>query len=241
MVVLARAAGLPARIVMGFASGSYDVEQARYFVAENNAHAWVEIYFTGIGWVEFEPTASQPAIVYPEKISSDRPAQTSDSRPATDNQLVFVINHAFSFVWIPAIIFFILALLGIWWDSARLTRLEPVLSIQLIYRRLRRLARPISGLTAKHQTAHAYSFVLKERLSSLATEARLQNWLLPSREEINQLTELYSRCLFASASPTYMDARRAIKVWARLRLRLLLANGIAIKNQWLKAILPQRA
>ena len=63
MVVLARAAGLPARLVVGYANGSYDHERAQYIVTENYAHSWVEIYFADIGWVEFEPTSSQPVIL----------------------------------------------------------------------------------------------------------------------------------------------------------------------------------
>ena len=62
MVVLARAAGLPARFVSGYASGTYDSSNAQYIVTEANAHSWVEIFFTDIGWVEFEPTAGLPAI-----------------------------------------------------------------------------------------------------------------------------------------------------------------------------------
>jgi hypothetical protein len=62
MAVMARAAGLPSRLVVGFASGSYDPINNRYVVTEADAHSWVEIYFTGRGWVEFEPTASLPII-----------------------------------------------------------------------------------------------------------------------------------------------------------------------------------
>src|SRR4030095_5471201 len=60
MVVLARASGLPARFVSGYSSGSYDAMNAQYIIRDLNAHSWVEIYFPEIGWIEFEPTASQP-------------------------------------------------------------------------------------------------------------------------------------------------------------------------------------
>ena len=63
MVVMARAAGLPARIVVGYASGEYDASTAQYIIRMKDAHTWAEIYFPGIGWVEFEPTASQPLIL----------------------------------------------------------------------------------------------------------------------------------------------------------------------------------
>ncbi len=65
MVVLARAAGLPSRLVIGFVGGTYDFAQARYVVTQADAHAWPEIYFPGYGWIEFEPTGGRPAIVRP--------------------------------------------------------------------------------------------------------------------------------------------------------------------------------
>ena len=54
--VLLRAAGIPARYVTGYivyASANQEVS-----VKEINAHAWVECYISGIGWVAMEPTAS---------------------------------------------------------------------------------------------------------------------------------------------------------------------------------------
>ena len=59
MVVMARATGLPARLAVGYASGAYDANNARYVVTEADAHSWVEIYFPNYGWVEFEPTSNR--------------------------------------------------------------------------------------------------------------------------------------------------------------------------------------
>jgi transglutaminase-like putative cysteine protease len=58
MVVLARASGLPARLAVGYSTGSYDYTRQVFVVSEANAHAWPEIYLEPIGWVPFEPTAS---------------------------------------------------------------------------------------------------------------------------------------------------------------------------------------
>jgi transglutaminase-like putative cysteine protease len=52
MVVLARAAGLPARIVIGYSSEQYDQDSNVYIVTEAQAHSWVEIYFPDYGWVD---------------------------------------------------------------------------------------------------------------------------------------------------------------------------------------------
>jgi len=60
-VVMLRSLGIPARWVVGYAQGEEQVEP-RYVVRQRDAHAWPEVYFPGVGWVEFEPTASQPII-----------------------------------------------------------------------------------------------------------------------------------------------------------------------------------
>ncbi len=65
MVVLARALGIPARIATGYAFGEY--KDGAFHVVETNAHSWPELYFPTYGWIEFEPTASQPIIERPKK------------------------------------------------------------------------------------------------------------------------------------------------------------------------------
>jgi transglutaminase-like putative cysteine protease len=65
MVVLARSAGIPARLAVGYATGTFDPSQGKYTVLQSDSHAWPELYFPGIGWVEFEPTASMPEIPRP--------------------------------------------------------------------------------------------------------------------------------------------------------------------------------
>ena len=60
MVVMLREEGIPARLVEGFTTGSYDTASNAWVVREQDAHAWVEAYFPGYGWIEFEPTPSQP-------------------------------------------------------------------------------------------------------------------------------------------------------------------------------------
>jgi transglutaminase-like putative cysteine protease len=57
MTVLLREEGIPARVVTGFAPGTYDQDQAAYIVTEAEAHAWVEVFFPRYGWINFEPSA----------------------------------------------------------------------------------------------------------------------------------------------------------------------------------------
>ena len=62
MVVMLRALHIPARMAAGFAQGDYDATSGTYLVRERDAHTWVQVYFPGAGWVEFEPTAAQPLL-----------------------------------------------------------------------------------------------------------------------------------------------------------------------------------
>lgn len=55
MAVMLRSQDIPARYVVGYSSGQ-KVGENTYEVRGMNAHAWVEVYFEGVGWVRFDPT-----------------------------------------------------------------------------------------------------------------------------------------------------------------------------------------
>jgi transglutaminase-like putative cysteine protease len=69
MAVLLRAAGIPARLVTGYTSGTLNPVTGLFEVRNSDAHAWVEVFFPGMGWVEFEPTPG-----FPETAALGRPA-----------------------------------------------------------------------------------------------------------------------------------------------------------------------
>jgi protein-glutamine gamma-glutamyltransferase len=55
MAVLLRFNGVPARVALGFKTGTQR-SPGVYLVRAKDAHAWVEAYFSGVGWVAFDPT-----------------------------------------------------------------------------------------------------------------------------------------------------------------------------------------
>jgi transglutaminase-like putative cysteine protease len=61
--VLCRLAGIPARVITGYATGEYNPFTGLYEVRRSDAHAWVEIYLEGWGWVAMDPT---PGMTPPE-------------------------------------------------------------------------------------------------------------------------------------------------------------------------------
>lgn len=64
-VILLRSLGIPARLAVGYSQGEYQGLTHSYIVKQSDAHAWPEVYFPELGWVEFEPTSTQPILVRP--------------------------------------------------------------------------------------------------------------------------------------------------------------------------------
>jgi transglutaminase-like putative cysteine protease len=60
MALMLRYLGVPARVAVGFAGGSYDKKQRVWDITDREAHAWVEVWFKGYGWLPFDPTPAAP-------------------------------------------------------------------------------------------------------------------------------------------------------------------------------------
>lgn len=90
MALLLRLNGIPSRVAVGFTTGE-QIGTWTYLVSSNNAHAWVEVYFAGIGWLPFDatpgrslplagPSSASPGFVDP---FAGRGAQGEGGGPAT--------------------------------------------------------------------------------------------------------------------------------------------------------------
>jgi len=87
-IIILRSLGIPARMAVGYAEGErtaiggiedvpilgpggqnippgIQIEGNLFTVRHKDAHAWPEVYFPNVGWVEFEPTVSQQPIIRP--------------------------------------------------------------------------------------------------------------------------------------------------------------------------------
>jgi transglutaminase-like putative cysteine protease len=54
--VMLRAVGIPSRVVNGFRRGEHNEWSDYFIVRQSDAHSWVEAFFPGPGWIEFDPT-----------------------------------------------------------------------------------------------------------------------------------------------------------------------------------------
>lgn len=222
MAVLARAAGLPARLVTGYTTGSFDYSTNRFVVREANAHAWVEIYFPGVGWVEFEPTASVAPIERPlGETSLYRSAPIlSPTEQAGSPQAIL------RRIWLGRIRRYAgqaalsgLALVGLYLLLERywLYLLPPGQTVRVLYRRLYRRGRRRGVKPKVGATPHEFAVRLSARMRRAFPLASLH---AAFEADLRRLTELYTRSLYAPRPLNRREQREAIRLWLRLRRRL---------------------
>jgi len=84
MGVMLRAAGVPARVVLGYTPGT--LEDGAWTVTTDDAHAWVEAYFSGFGWISFDPTPIGPGraveLAYAQRADSVADSSTDPAAPS---------------------------------------------------------------------------------------------------------------------------------------------------------------
>ena len=55
-----RTLGIPTRLVTGYGPGERNPLTGYFEVKQSDAHAWVEVFYPGIGWVPYDPTFGVP-------------------------------------------------------------------------------------------------------------------------------------------------------------------------------------
>lgn len=221
MVVLARAAGIPARLVVGYAGGEFDPDAGRYRVSEADAHAWAEVYFPGYGWIEFEPTAARPR---PERAAApvSLPATEPESLPTFES----VTRPAWSPWWGWSLLLGLvgLPLAGVVWsvaDSWLLARTDPASTMARLYRRLQQYGSRLTVPAAPGATPYEFGEALISQIAPLTSNPLAL--LAPATPEIERLIALYVRAVYSAQPPSPADQRQAIQIWWWLRWRLGLA------------------
>lgn len=91
MAAMARTLDIPARVAVGFTPGTL-MGSGKVEVGLQDAHAWPELYFEGVGWTRFEPTPSrgntpgyaQPELPDLEEGESSEPVPEESTEPSTE-------------------------------------------------------------------------------------------------------------------------------------------------------------
>jgi transglutaminase-like putative cysteine protease len=83
MAVMARVLGIPSRVVVGYQPGKKTDQGGRteYEVSSTDLHSWPELYFSGAGWVRFEPTPGRGAVPAYAPVPTVGPGGTATPTP----------------------------------------------------------------------------------------------------------------------------------------------------------------
>jgi hypothetical protein len=235
MTVMARLLGIPARVVNGFSQGHYDAQHGGWVVNGSDAHSWVQVYFPGSGWVNFDPTpgfsfsAAVPAPTTPAPVvsppaghptptpgQSKAPAQLTapalrSSAPLPVAGAALVAQNlfmAFSLLFLLCSCA-VLGLAIVRYRSSDRAAHPPAASI---YARLCRLAGLVGSPPACWQTPYEYIVVLSHRFPQAAGALR-------------RLADLFVRERWASPElrPAPHEKQELRHLWPHLRNVLLRA------------------
>lgn len=221
MVVLARAAGLPARMASGYVTGHR--EGLDWVVEGSDAHAWPEIFFAGNGWVPFEPTpgysvtsGSPPVGVAPhtpaahQAAAAPAPIQTVAAHPSvpvrSPARPAGAVNHS-GYDW-PAALIALAGAAMLAGTIALLARRRREPSIGRTYHRLCRTARWLAVAPQSSQTPHEFARGFAGRQPG-------------EHADVERITTLYAAAIYGNQVPTTREIHRAALAMRRLRRRWL--------------------
>jgi hypothetical protein len=221
MVVLARSVGLPARIVIGYAGGQYDKENDLYLVSEADAHSWVEIYFSGFGWIPFEPTAVRSQF-NEEELSLPLPPELEKLPKSSFGSIN--IDFPVKEVSLGLILSFIL-IIFIYdrVDQARMKNMDLcTLSLEL-YGRIYRYGRWLRIGHHKSDTIYEVKQKLVESLTRLAETSWDEDDFQLVMIWMDKLTEYAISANYSEKPHDFRQADDLLEIWKDLRSKLRFA------------------
>ena len=218
MVVLARAAGIPARLAIGYAPGTYNLNSKRFIVTEADAHSWAEVYFPEIGWVPMEATPSRPVLDRSQPLPTE--TTPADILPNQPSGRVHKNTNFWSSV--PEVLVGLLALLGIAWiglDEYRLRQLLGLPAAVEVYRRLRQHAYRLGIHTEPGATPYEFSQALRTEFGELNVRG-LQAFIKSDLQE--DVQNFIGEIVIASFRAPSSSVAGLASQWQRLRWKLWL-------------------
>nr|MBC7244634.1 transglutaminase domain-containing protein [Chloroflexota bacterium] len=226
MAVMCRAVGIPARVSQGYTSGEYVAASRSYIVRQLDAHAWPEVYFPGYGWIEFEPTSSEPLIARPEESAfpvlpgldqfvgesqGGEEEKFGRDEAIAESEDIEDITLASSKLWQSRLLYGTLALVGVlagialicigWWFYS----LRGLSAAASIYEQMQRLGRLLGVVHHRHQTPIEYG----ESLVSLLPEGK---------EAIRYVVHCYVKQRFGKTGLNAAEEKELKEQWQRLRV-----------------------
>jgi transglutaminase-like putative cysteine protease len=224
MVVMSRAVGLPARLVVGFAPGRFDEPTGLFVVRDADSHAWAEVYFPGYGWIEFEPTPGKGSIPrgLPLPVDADTATGSTEDPFGEGSELPFDAENqpspedaargAGAPGWLPyvlgvsTLLAVVLATAAVFWYWYRRTFVH-IPAAALVYDRMARLGSLVGMKPHEQQTPQEYARTIGSQFPAIRDDARL-------------IASTYSGSRYGGQALSTDETARTLAAWRRIRARL---------------------
>jgi transglutaminase-like putative cysteine protease len=222
MVVLSRAAGFPARYVMGYIVENYDQEEDLFIITADQAHAWVEVYFPGYGWIPFEPTGGRSGIDRQQEPSPELPAGfTFELSPLVPDETKFSLDDE---PWLLFLSAFLLITVLIYWGISKfwMARIPITTLVPKLYKRMYRYGRWVGVFPKPGDTVYLYSDKLSRLFLQASKGSHWASWIRQSPFMISQITHALVIIMFAPNSVSSVSRDQVIKIYKKLLPRFWL-------------------
>lgn len=224
MVILARAAGIPARLATGYVASTFDASLGQYIISGDQAHAWTEIYFPDFGWVNFEPTSGRTSlersaereIIIEEEIIAQEP---SAAIQLLDKILPYMtFGNIFGFLSITITAVVVISFSILWIDKQILKAQSPFKVMKKLYLRLQNQAKQL-GLEVKDiDTPNEFLELLSEYLINVQKTNPFTEKILESTPQHSSfIINFCNQIAYTKSIPDFMDVHQAINSWGKLR------------------------
>lgn len=212
-VVMLRTTGIPARLVTGYSQGDLTSEPGQRVMRGTDAHAWIQVWYPGVGWVNSDPTASAvlpPAVLLAAPAPApDRPLPlTAVMRAMPGGRLGWLV----ALVTLMVIVGSMALLIGVRRRRRPSMRTMPITQE----------ARPGDGpvLQAYMRLDAALGGHAREPEQTLREVAPHLDTAGCSRAELAAALDCLERECYAIVSPAAMEVAMSVDVFDRLRASL---------------------
>lgn len=236
MTLLLRSIGIPARVAAGFILDDESAALSYYPVRANMAHAWVEVWFKGYGWIEFDPTSTNLAEgeefsfssdidpdlfsrlieeiqAYRDQLSMRNSDDSTHPDRAFATTLTRILQRVYQCRFLVLMTVYILAMLCI------------RLRFYIQYKISRTTREKILALLSHHLLRLRFAGIHRNRMESL--HHYISRLPLPLKEAFLELVDMRDRVLFAEnsvqdISPTRIDAvHKTLRVTLNTHTKIL--------------------
>lgn len=242
--LLFRYYGIPARYVEGFLVTPSDIEgvlsNSPILIDETHAHAWVEFYQDGVGWIPFEATPPYLNIMEKDEELAGIPSagqsqgsmeQKIDESEGDSNEGINEMNQLPYFSFIKWIVRFILGIMV-------LLLLSLIVTVATRRSKLKKRLKTFEDNNISYSIIQIFSYivdiimvtgVINHENELYGDNTNLTQWLMEDTEDFQKALKIYEEAKYSSHDMSDLDRTFLIEIKGKVIKKIQEGNGF-VKN-----------